>query len=196
MSLRAFSKTILIINDYDTAVKLLDKRSSIYSDRPVMPMLTEAMGWRNTLGLSPYGERFRRYRKLLHQFMGTRSAIEKYAPLMESEIAPFLRRVVAEPDRVQAHLRRYLFSHMVLVTKTWSHRIACIARHAGAVILMMTYGYSIQEENDPVVEVVDRATTQFARASTPGAFLVDTLPMSECIRLRFVMCDLVLKNPP
>ena len=45
MSLQAMGKTIVVINDYDTAVELLDKRSTIYSDRPVLPMLTEHMGW-------------------------------------------------------------------------------------------------------------------------------------------------------
>jgi hypothetical protein len=106
MSLHAFGSTIIIINDHETAIKLLDKRSLTYSDRPVMPMLTEAMGWKNTLGFSPYGERFKRYRKLVHQFIGTRSAAEKFAPIMEREIKPFLRRIVEEPEQVQAHIRR------------------------------------------------------------------------------------------
>lgn len=49
-------------------------------------------------------------------------------------------------------------------------------RNAGAVILMMTYGYNIMDHNDPFIDIVDKATEQFAVASTPGAFLVDTLP--------------------
>jgi hypothetical protein len=44
---------------------------------------------------------------------------------------------------------------------------------------MMAYGLPIQEENDPVVTVVDEALKQLALASTPGAFLVDTLPISK-----------------
>jgi cytochrome P450 len=106
ISLRALGKTIIVINDYKTAVTLLDQRSSIYSDRPVLPMLTEHMGWNNTLGLSPYGERFRHYRKLLHHFMGTRAAVEKYAPLMNREAQVFLRRVVENPSKAQDHIRR------------------------------------------------------------------------------------------
>ena len=106
MSLRAFGKTIIVINDYRTAVTLLDQRSAIYSDRPVLPMLTEHMGWNNTLGLSPYGERFRRYRRLLHQFMGTRTSVEKHAPLMNREAQVFLRHVVEDASGVQDHIRR------------------------------------------------------------------------------------------
>ena len=45
---------------------------------------------------------------------------------------------------------------------------------------MMTYGYNIMEHNDPLIDIVDKATEQFAVASTPGAFLVDTLPFRKC----------------
>lgn len=108
MSLQAMGKTIVVINDYDTAVELLDKRSTIYSDRPVLPMLTEHMGWKNTLGLSPYGDRFREYRRLLHRFMGTRTAIERFAPLQEKEVHNFLKHVLADPTHIQDHIRRYV----------------------------------------------------------------------------------------
>lgn len=43
---------------------------------------------------------------------------------------------------------------------------------------MMTYGYPIKDSNDPFIDIVDKATEQFAQASSPGAFLVDTLPIS------------------
>ena len=105
MSLRAFGKTIIIINDFKTESTLLDKRSTKYSDRPVLPMLTEHMGWSNTLGLSPYGERFRLYRRLLHQFMGTRVAVEKHESLMNHEAKVFLRNVVEDPSKVKDHIR-------------------------------------------------------------------------------------------
>jgi hypothetical protein len=43
-----------------------DKKSSIYSDRPVLMMGTELVGWRDALGMAPYGERFRDLRRLMH----------------------------------------------------------------------------------------------------------------------------------
>lgn len=45
----------------------------------------------------------------------------------------------------------------------------------------MTYGYPIHEGHDPYIDVVDKATNQFAQASLPGAFLVDTLPIRESL---------------
>ena len=47
---------------------------------------------------------------------------------------------------------------------------------------MMTYGYNIVDHNDPFIDIVDKATEQFAIASTPGAFLVDTLPFRKLLQ--------------
>ena len=50
-------------------------------------------------------------------------------------------------------------------------------RTAGAIILKMSHGYDIREDNDLVVSVVDTATEQFSLATSPGAFLVDVFPV-------------------
>ena len=157
MSVTALGQSIVILNSVKVAVELLDKRSQIYSGRPHLTMLGEYMGWNNTLGLSPYGDKFKEYRRLLHKFMGTKASIEGFFPLQERETKNFLKQVLRDPGRIQDHIRR----------------------NAGAIILMMTYGYRIRETDDPFVKVVDEATEQFAAASTPGAFLVDTLPMCK-----------------
>jgi hypothetical protein len=52
---------------------------------------------------------------------------------------------------------------------------------------MMTYGYSIMDHNDPLIDIVDKATEQFAIASIPGAFLVDTLPFRKHISFRHML---------
>lgn len=40
-SVSVFGQTIIVVNDYKTAVELLDRRSSIYSDRPVFTFAGE-----------------------------------------------------------------------------------------------------------------------------------------------------------
>ena len=52
-----------------------------------------------------------------------------------------------------------------------------VHRTAGAIILMMAYGYKVQEGADKYVEIVNVAIDQFAAATAPGAFLVDVLPI-------------------
>ena len=41
---------------------------------------------------------------------------------------------------------------------------------------MMSHGYTVKEERDPIVSLVDLATEQFSESTRPGAFFVDVLP--------------------
>jgi hypothetical protein len=63
--------------------------------------------------------------------------------------------------------------------------ILLFRRTAGAIILRITYGYEIEEENDPFVSTVDKALEYFSLSSTPGCFLVDLVPsctfLQRCI---------------
>lgn len=50
----------------------------------------------------------------------------------------------------------------------------------GAVILKLTYGYTIDTtKRDPLVDVAEKALDQFSRAIIPGAWLVDVLPICK-----------------
>ena len=49
-------------------------------------------------------------------------------------------------------------------------------RTTGAIVLMMTYGYPVQENDDPYVEIVDAAVNGLVEVSLPGIFLVDSIP--------------------
>ena len=52
-----------------------------------------------------------------------------------------------------------------------------IDSEAGAVILKIAYGYTIEPHNrDPLVDLADEALVQFSLAAAPGAWLVDVLP--------------------
>lgn len=62
MSVKVLGQPIVIIQSSKIAIDLLDKRSVTYSDRPVLTMGSELVGWKNTLALTPYGARFREYR--------------------------------------------------------------------------------------------------------------------------------------
>lgn len=51
-------------------------------------------------------------------------------------------------------------------------------REAGAIILKIAYGYAIEpHEQDPLVHISKLALEQFSIAATPGAWLVDILPV-------------------
>lgn len=80
-SVTIFGLSVIILNSVDLALDMLDKKSAIYSDRPVFQMGGELVGWKNTLVLVPYSDRFRNYRKLFHQLIGTRSSMSRFLPV-------------------------------------------------------------------------------------------------------------------
>ncbi|KAG1815026.1 cytochrome P450 [Suillus subaureus] len=160
---------IFVLNSVKTAGEMLDKKSSIYSDRPAVPMSGELMGYGQTLPYLRYGERFRLFRKNFHRIIGSRAALVVYHPIEEMETRRFLKRVLAKPDRLQAHIRQYVFRSTIgLILNFYST--------AGAIILRICYGYEVKEDNDPLVDIAERALDQFSRYGITGDFIVDFLP--------------------
>ncbi|KAJ7132207.1 cytochrome P450 [Mycena epipterygia] len=153
-SVSVFGQQLTILNSVKVAKEILDSKSSIYSDRPVVPMGGELVGWKNTFVLTPYGDRFRNYRKLAHSLFGSRSTMSSFEPLEELETHRFLKRLLSNPDALQDHIRKT----------------------AGALILRISHGYEVQEGADPFVTLADIATEQFSLASSPGGFLVNLIP--------------------
>ena len=85
---------------------MLDKHGSVFSDRPIIPMGGELVGWKNTLVLVPYGERFRNYRRLAHQLFGNASLMKGFHPIEELETHRFLKRLLANPEGFSEHVRK------------------------------------------------------------------------------------------
>ncbi|KAG2356989.1 cytochrome P450 [Suillus spraguei] len=102
-----FGQHIVILNSVKTAMDMLDNKSAIYSDRPILPVGGELIGWKNVMTLLPYGNQLRRHRKNFHHVIGTRAAVGLYSQVEEVETRRFLKRVFAKPDQLQAHIRVY-----------------------------------------------------------------------------------------
>ncbi|CAA7261124.1 unnamed protein product [Cyclocybe aegerita] len=49
---------VVVLDTYEAAYDLLEKRSSIYSGRPQQTMANELMGWEFSPGFMPYGEKW------------------------------------------------------------------------------------------------------------------------------------------
>lgn len=174
ISLNLLGQPLIVLNSAAHAVALLDKRSTIYSDRPVLTMGGELVGWKYTLALTPYGERFREYRKFIARLVGGHAQMQPHLALAERETRRFLLRVLQDPGNVPAHIRKYVLSRGVM---RWAWRSRGRRRTAGAIILKLSHGYEVQEGEDPIVNLVDTATEQFSLATAPGAFLVDVFPL-------------------
>ncbi|KAG6895729.1 hypothetical protein C0992_012999 [Termitomyces sp. T32_za158] len=117
-------------------------------------MAGNLVGWRNALGLIPYGNRFRSYRRLLHDVIGSKASIQKFYDVEQVETHRFIRRVLADPADLAQHIRHT----------------------AGAIITRITYGYKVKENDDIFVDLANKSMAQFSVATTPGGFMVDVLP--------------------
>ncbi|KAF9525564.1 cytochrome P450 [Crepidotus variabilis] len=144
----------LVILNSANIMDEFDKRGANYSDRPVLQMGGELVGYNNTLALLRYGPRFRFYRKHFSRFVGPNKPIQSLHPLVEQETRKFLRRTLENCSRLNGNLRKM----------------------AGGIILQLTYGYKVQDGHDKFIELIEQNNDNFSLASMPGAFLVDVFP--------------------
>ena len=105
MALNLLGQPMVIVNSVDHAINLLDKRSTIYSDRPTLVMCGTLSGWNKTLILQRYGPVFREIRRYLHQIIGSRNNVGRFSATIESTTTKFLKHLLQEPDKFSDHIR-------------------------------------------------------------------------------------------
>lgn len=105
-----FGQRIVILNSAQAAVDLLEKRGAKYAGRPYLTAAGDMMGWDQSLVLNQYTDRFRGMRRMLHQFMGSRTHVAKFHGTEEEETRRFLRHVMNDPENLSEHIRRYVIA--------------------------------------------------------------------------------------
>ncbi|KAF8523756.1 cytochrome P450 [Hysterangium stoloniferum] len=150
--LNILGTSLLYVNSAEMAHELFDKRSAIYSDRPVVPML-ELVGMNWSFAVMPYGERWRRHRHAFHQRLNS-TVLNQYTPVQTKHARNLLQKLHKFPDNWELLIR---------------HSI-------GAVIMEITYGIDVLPENDPYIATAEFANGLGARISAPGSYLVNTIP--------------------
>lgn len=120
-----FGKPIIIINDLKIARDLLDKRGTIYSDRPRFTLMVEMyalmcrfaillfiinpfcrIGWEGALFFLPYGNKFRRQRKIMQQHFNPQT-IQSFRVLQRAELYILLNKLVSSPEHFSNHISRF-----------------------------------------------------------------------------------------
>ncbi|KAF5371352.1 hypothetical protein D9615_009700 [Tricholomella constricta] len=153
LSVTLLGRPMIIVNSAQIMSEL-DKQGAVYSDRPRLEMGGELVGYSQTLVLISYGARFRTYRKYFSRHFGSPLAMERHVPTVEYETRRFLKRTLANPENLMINLRKL----------------------AGGIIMQLTYGYEVQDGDDPFVTLIENANDNFSAATVPGAFVVDFFP--------------------
>ncbi|KAF8134338.1 cytochrome P450 [Boletus edulis] len=154
ISISILGTRYVVLNSHRAISAILEKQSIKCSNRPHLTMACDLVGFDKAMPFMDCSDRFRRSRKLFYRLFGTTNSTAAFNHIEEKETRRFLRKVLQTPDNLVNHIR---FT-------------------AGAIILEVTYGYTVQEGTDPFVTLADKVMAIFSLVTTPGAFLVDVIP--------------------
>ncbi|KAI0305228.1 cytochrome P450 [Multifurca ochricompacta] len=143
---------IVILNSVKAANELLEKRSSLYSDRPTMKAFSSLISIDWSIALEPYGTRWRGWRKSFHENLHPAAAHE-YRPLELKAARLLLRNLLETPEGFYEHLR-----HMT-----------------GRTILSVAYGIDVKDHNDYYISLAKQALDVVAKATEKGR-LINLIP--------------------
>ncbi|KAH7908057.1 cytochrome P450, partial [Hygrophoropsis aurantiaca] len=130
---RFFDQDIIIINSEEVARDLLDRRSHIYSDRPVI-VTNDLIGTGFSSILLRYGPKWRLHRRLFHQAFKQDASLS-FNPMQLRKAHHLLRNLLESPQGYEEHLQL----------------------HAGSVIMSAVYGYETAPRDDPFVTTIEKA---------------------------------------
>ncbi|OKL56052.1 hypothetical protein UA08_08613 [Talaromyces atroroseus] len=154
-SVTVLGKTLVLIHDKKAAHDLLELTASKTSGRPMMVMANKLCGYESIVVCQGYNPMFRRYRRYLHQELGTKVSAAQFHDAQEIEVNRQLVRALREPEKWLVHFKTT----------------------AGATVLKMAYGYTIDPHKpDRLIELVDKMMLEFSLAAVPMAWAVDIIP--------------------
>ncbi|KAF2738873.1 cytochrome P450 [Polyplosphaeria fusca] len=111
----------IILSDAWVASELMESRSDIFSSRPRLIVMGDAINIskinQTTL---PYGDRWRTHRKLMHMAVGTQ-AVKAYRSFQSNESKLLTRDLLLDPNDYELSIERYSVSTVSIVG--WGRRI-------------------------------------------------------------------------
>lgn len=141
----------VILNSRRVVNELLGKRAAIYSSRGSHMAHSIVSGEKRML-LMPYGDMWRRQRRIMHQLLNS-SQKPIFRAFQDLESKALMADLLDKPDRWYLSLAR--FSSSVIMSIVFGQRIAL---------------------GDPNISAVHRAQEEFVPFTMPGASIVDSFP--------------------
>ncbi|CAL1709849.1 unnamed protein product [Somion occarium] len=166
MHLRVVGQSIIILSSLDAISDLLDKRSTIYSERAKSIMLSDLMGVNWAMPVLGYGQAWRKSRKMFHHYFIMNGG-RTFQGMQLDGTRRFLSNLHIDPQNFLAHTR-----HAVVTT-----------------IMRMAYGFDNLYKDHPYVRDAEGLLAGFCEAAQPGRFYVDFLPFLRFIPAWFPGAD-------
>jgi len=131
----------------------MDKKSSIYSSRPYLPLAQEVASGNSRQLFMPYGPDWRSIRKHSHNLLNQKAS-SRYQPVQELESVVVLSDLLRQPGEFYTITRRY----------------------SASVIMLVAYGYRIPSFEDPLIKKIYGVLENLSVMMAPGAFAVESFP--------------------
>ncbi|KAJ7463683.1 cytochrome P450 [Mycena latifolia] len=159
MHLRVLGRSMIILDTYQAAVDLLDKRSLNYSDRPdfVLYDLIRRLGWTPSVTFLPYGKQWVKYRQMHHSYLNRHNA-ENFKVIQTQEARTLARNVMeCGPDKYDSYLSRF----------------------ATGVITQIVAGHQITSDDDYFLRTSQLIVEAMASTGPPGGSPLDFFPILQ-----------------
>ncbi|KIJ28554.1 hypothetical protein M422DRAFT_235598 [Sphaerobolus stellatus SS14] len=154
---RTLGKSTIILNSYKAATDLLERRSSIYSDRPPNVMMHDLLKYLGTAA-QRYGNTWRKHRKAYRKHFDP-SVIIKYRHAQTAATQELLRRMLDSPREYNAHLQ-YITSNLAMG---------------------IAYGMELEANFERYVTISNKVAQIFLKIFRPGAFMVEYIPILKYV---------------
>ncbi|KAI6149296.1 cytochrome P450 [Pisolithus tinctorius] len=140
---QVLGKEYIIVSSEKVAHELLDRRSSIYSDRPCMPSV-ELFDLGFATPTLSYGEEWRQHRRALHLVLNKKEAL-KYTTMQLQGVHGLLMNLLTTPQDYEDHFVMFPV----------------------ALIMELAYGYSVAPQGDPFVASLVQLLSLVVEVVTP-----------------------------
>ncbi|KAG8971536.1 hypothetical protein FRC05_011013 [Tulasnella sp. 425] len=99
-------QNILVVNSYEAAKELLEKRAVTFADRPRFTMLNEVLGLSDYFAFTGYNNNWRKQRAYLKVPLSAPVVKRDYSALLEVKAQEYLERCFVRPENFLAELNR------------------------------------------------------------------------------------------
>lgn len=106
-SLKLGPANAIVVTDRAIIKALIDKKSAIYSNRPRSYVSHDLMTKGDHLLVMQHGEKWRLFRKLLHQTFQERKCETEHIVLQDAEAVQMCRDFLIEPEGLNGHPKRF-----------------------------------------------------------------------------------------
>ncbi|KAF8741962.1 cytochrome P450, partial [Rhizoctonia solani] len=155
--IRVLRRSVVIVNDLQSAVGILTKQSGATAGRPRFVMACELMGFDTATATSQPNEFHRKMRRYMVPALHPRNFSERH-PIVAEERDMLLKKLEFAPWDFSQHLRRAVAS----------------------VVLRFAYSHTVAEDHDPLVELINKSLDSVSVALS-STYLVEFLPILRYI---------------